>query len=132
LTGVIADSGPLYALAVPSDQHHAEARTDLERLAAARIPVMVLDSTLVEAHSLVLRRTAPRIALGWLNAIRSTATLVIPTEADVDAAVELIRQYDDQTITLADALVSVTSARLHFPVWTYDHHFDVLRANRWR
>jgi predicted nucleic acid-binding protein len=38
----------------------------------------------------------------------------------------------DQDISLFDAITHVVSERLHVPVWSYDHHFDVLRTRRWR
>jgi predicted nucleic acid-binding protein len=47
-------------------------------------------------------------------------------------AVQYIQRYSDQPITLADGVLAVLSQRLSLPVWTFDHHFDVMRANRWR
>jgi predicted nucleic acid-binding protein len=38
----------------------------------------------------------------------------------------------DQPITLFDALLATLSAELSLPVWTYDKHFDVMKAEIWR
>ena len=38
----------------------------------------------------------------------------------------------DQPITLFDATVAVLGARLQVEIWTYDHHFDLMRAAVWR
>lgn len=38
----------------------------------------------------------------------------------------------DQAITLFDATLAVLASRLKLEVWTYDHHFDVMRAKVWR
>jgi len=31
-----------------------------------------------------------------------------------------------------DAVTAVVGRRLRMPVWTYDHHFDVVRVEVWR
>jgi predicted nucleic acid-binding protein len=31
-----------------------------------------------------------------------------------------------------DAVTAVLARRLELPVWTYDHHFDVMRIAVWR
>ena len=41
-------------------------------------------------------------------------------------------RYRDQDLSLFDAIAAVVSERLSLPVWTYDHHFDVIRADVWR
>ena len=43
-----------------------------------------------------------------------------------------ITHYPDQPITLFDALLAVMSERFDLPVWTFDHHFDVMRVAVWR
>lgn len=78
MTAVLADSGPLYALAFASDQYHVQARADLERLAADRLKVMISYSTVVESHSLILRRAALEYALTWLTTIRATGEFIAP------------------------------------------------------
>jgi hypothetical protein len=40
--------------------------------------------------------------------------------------------FKDQPITLFDATVAVLAQRTGLRVWTYDHHFDVMRAPIWR
>ncbi len=35
-------------------------------------------------------------------------------------------------ITLVDATVAALALRLGLEVWTYDHHFDVMRVPVWR
>jgi hypothetical protein len=43
----------------------------------------------------------------------------------------LLARLPDQDITLVDSISHVMSRRLGIPIWTYDHHFDILRAERW-
>jgi len=43
-----------------------------------------------------------------------------------------LRALTDQPITLFDATVAAMATRLNFDVWTYDHHFDVMRIGVWR
>ncbi len=128
---VLADTGPLYAATDPSDVHHRRALSELQRLTRNRHEVLVSSPTLLEAYSLVRRRFDPKIAFGWLAEI-GEATLVIPKPEDYRQAMAKVQTYVDQPITLFDATLAVLALRMGLEVWTYDHHFDVMRVPVWR
>lgn len=128
----MADTGPLYAAASPRDQYHGRARAETARLAGEGQTVVVLSSTLCECHSLVLRRLGLPAARTWLTGTTLGAVVVDPSPQDRTGAVDLLTAYPDQPLTLFDALVAVVAERLGLPVWTYDHHFDVMRVPVWR
>jgi predicted nucleic acid-binding protein len=129
---VLADSGPLYAAVDPDDAHHDRAHRELNRLARDKREVLVAYPTLLEAYSLVLYRLGKRVASSWLVDITSGAALINPTPEDYREAVAILKSFSDQPITLFDATLAVLSARLDIEVWTYDHHFDVMRTAVWR
>jgi len=131
-SAVLADTGPLYAAVDPHDQHHVRAQTELTKLSQGKLEVVIAYPTLFESFSLILYRLGGPKALGWLAEIRDGATLLAPALEDYQLAGEKLRRYPDQSITLFDALVSVLSTRSKMPVWTYDHHFDVMRSRIWR
>ena len=132
MTAVLADTGPLYALAFKSDQYHLQARAELERIIAGSQPVIVTFTTIVEGYRLILHGSDARYASRWFDELRDSTEFVNPTEDDYVAAAQRIQRYADQHITLADGVLAIVSQRLGMPVWTYDHHFDVMRIDRWR
>jgi predicted nucleic acid-binding protein len=71
-------------------------------------------------------------ASAWLNDILNGAALLNPTSQDYHEAVTKLVALPDQPITLFDATAAVLATRLGIEVWTYDHHFDVMRAAVWR
>ncbi len=87
---------------------------------------------MLETYKLLTRNVRLGVAHAWLGEVKRFATLVNPAAADYDAASERVRRYADQPITLEDALLAVLSERLKLPVWTFDHHLEVLRAEVWR
>ena len=129
---MLADAGPLYAVAVRSDQYHDRARQDMERFMGDGVEIAVPHPILLETYSLILRRSRVSVALSWLDQMTASATLIDASPEDYRQATERVRRYDDQPITLFDALVDVMSERLEMPIWTFDHHFDVMGANVWR
>ena len=129
---VLADTGPLYAAVDPGDDNFGQAREELDRLGLERLSVAVSFPVLCESYSLVLYRLGTRRAQVWLGEIRDQASLVNPSPGDYEAAADLISGYPDQRLSLFDAVTTVLSARLGLPVWTYDHHFDVMQTNVWR
>lgn len=131
MRSVLVDSGPLYASGVPSDQYHAIAIEQLDWLTRDRVEVVVVYPILFEAYSLLLRRSEPTVAHRWLEETIANGRIVNSRTVDYVEASNRVRIYRDQSITLFDALLSVVSERLGIPIWSYDHHFDILRVPRW-
>ena len=128
---MLADTGPLYAAADPDDAHHKRSRRELRRLADENYEIIVAYPTLLEAYTLVLFRLGETAAMRWLEEMAGAA-LVNPSADDYRQAVVRVQSLKDQSITLFDALVASLAGRLGVEVWTYDHHFDVMRVAVWR
>ncbi len=129
---ILADTGPLFAAVDPHDAHHVRAQSELRRAAREKREVIVAYSTVLETHSLVLRRLGPEAAETWLTDVLAGSRFVNPTAEDYLAGATKLATFKHQSITLFDAVSAVLAERLGIPVWTYDHHFDVMRANVWR
>jgi predicted nucleic acid-binding protein len=129
---VIADTGPLYAAVDPDDQYHRRAQRELKRLVRDRHELVIAYPTLLESYTLLLYRLGREVAKAWLDEVLTGAALVNPTPEDYRDAATKVRAFTDQEITLFDAAVAVLASRLGLTVWTYDHHFDVMRAAVWR
>jgi predicted nucleic acid-binding protein len=129
---VLADTGPLYALADPSDQFHDRAHRELEIMTIRNSPVLVAFPVLCETHTLVLRRLGGKYAANWLSEVLSGSVPVNPEAGDYLEASSSLRKYSDHPITLVDALLAQLTRRLDAPVWTFDRHFVTMRTNVWR
>jgi uncharacterized protein len=129
---VLADTGPLYAARDPSDTHHDRAHDELARLQAQNLKVVVPYPILLESYSLVLLKLGNRQAHALLAEVTSTSILANATIEDYQDASVTILPYRNQDLTLFDTLLAAMSDRLESPVWTFDHHFDVLRVSVWR
>jgi predicted nucleic acid-binding protein len=128
---VLADTGPLYAAVDPDDSYHKQARRELRRLSEQKQEVVVAYPTLLEAYTLVLFRLGGAAASRWLEEMAGAA-LINPSAEDYRQAVAKVKPLQGQSITLFDGLVATLAGRLGLEVWTYDHHFDVMRVAVWR
>lgn len=131
MRAVLADSGPLYAVADEGDAHHEHALQQFHTLAGNKIEVLIPYPTLLETYSLVLFRIGTEAAIRWL-AYMVDAAFVSPTPDDYRQAFAKVRALPDQRLTLVDATIGALALRLGLEVWTYDHHFDVMRIPVWR
>ena len=129
---VLADTGPLYAAVDPSDDSHERARKDIERLNRERFGVALTYPTLYEGYSLVVYKLGLEVAHRWVEEARENASQSNPTPEDYRAAEQVVLRYRDQDLSLFDAIAAVVGERLSLAVWTYDYHFDVMRAEVWR
>lgn len=129
---VLSDTGPLYALADPSDQYHRRALRELHALTNEGRAIAIAYPTLAECYTLVLRRLGRTYSGLWLDEILERSILVNPEAADYIAGCSLIAKFHDQSLTIFDAVSAVVGTRLQAPVWTYDRHFDLIGVLRWR
>jgi len=129
---ILADTGPLYAAADPDDQYHERAQRELKRLNRDKRSVIIAYPTLLESYTLVLYRLGKQVASMWLTETMAGASFVNPAAEDYRAATAKVLSFQDQSITLFDATVAVLAQRSELQVWTYDHHFDVMRVPVWR
>ena len=131
IRGVLADTGPLYAANDEGDGHHPLALRQLEELARDRREVLVAYPILLEAYSLLLYKLGRRAASDWLAEV-SDASFLNPAPEDYARGIIMVQALPDQRITLVDATLAALATRLGLDVWTYDHHFDVMRVGVWR
>ena len=120
MKAVLADTGPLYALADPSDQFHARARAEIESIEKRDFQVATGYPTLCEAHTLVLRRLGVDYACRWLAEMLEGAVLLNPEVTDYAMAAAQLDRFPDQPITLVDAVTAVMADRLGMSVWSFD------------
>jgi predicted nucleic acid-binding protein len=129
---VLADTGPLYALADPSDQYHKRATAELETISKRDLSIAVNYSTLCEAHALVLRRLGGAYSREWLRDVMDGSVLLSPEPGDFLLAAAQLEQFSDHPITLVDSVTAVMSRRLAIAVWSFDRHFTTMRVGIWR
>jgi predicted nucleic acid-binding protein len=132
IQAVLADTGPLYALADPSDQFHSRASRELAAIERGGFAVAVSYPTICEAYTLVLRRLGVEYARQWLDEILSGAILWNPEPADYTVSAALLDRFAAHPITLVDAVSVVIGSRLRTPIWSFDRHFTTMRAKVWR
>ncbi|MDP9411660.1 MAG: hypothetical protein M3R38_06235 [Actinomycetota bacterium] len=125
---MLADTGPLYAMRDPDDARHSRACEELARLGAEGLTAAVPYPVLLEAYSLVMKKLGVREARGFLSELEEKYPFVLAERRDHEAASATVRRYPDQDVTLVDAVVFAMGSRLSVPVWTHDHHFDVVGA----
>lgn len=131
IRAVLADTGPLYAANDEGDEHHHRALRELRKLAQERREVLIPYPIVLECHSLLLFRMGQVAAAEWLIEI-GTGSLVNPKPQDYSDAFVRVGALPGQRITLVDATIGALAARMGLEVWTYDHHFDVMRIAVWR
>jgi predicted nucleic acid-binding protein len=132
MKAVLADTGPLYALADPSDRFHDRARSELQSIERRGLQVMAGYPALCEAHTLVLRRLGGAYAREWLAEMLEGAVLFNPEPSDYSTAADRLRRFPGLRITLVDAITAVMADKLGILVWSFDRHFAAMRVKLWR
>jgi predicted nucleic acid-binding protein len=132
LKAILADTTPLYGAIDTSDQFHARAQAEIQRIAKEKLIVVVSFPVYIETYSLLLYRLGFEQANRFSQNCLESANLLNPTEEQYLKAIKKVQQFPDQTITIVDALTAILADELNIPVWTYDYHFDVMKISVWR
>jgi len=132
LKAILADTTPLYGAIDTSDQFHARAQAEIQRIAKEKLIVVVSFPVYIETYSLLLYRLGFEQANRFSQNCLESANLLNPTEEQYLKAIKKVQQFPDQTITIVDTLTAILADELNIPVWTYDYHFDVMKISVWR
>src|SRR5438128_10953696 len=120
---LICDSGAVYALYDADDTRHPSVRTAVEAESGPLyLPVMLV----AEIDYLLTTRLSVDAELEFLEGIQEGSySLVLPTSADLGRCREVMEQYRDLRVGIADASVVATAERLQVQrLLTLDHrHF---------
>jgi predicted nucleic acid-binding protein len=124
---VVCDTGAVYALYDADDLHHAACKSAVE---AERGPLFLPVVLLAKIDYLLTTRLGVDAALDFLVSIDSGAfTLVALISEDLARSQELIAQYRDLSVGLADASVVAVAERLQIQrLFTVDQrHFRTVQ-----
>jgi hypothetical protein len=132
LKKVLADTGPLYALADEGDEWHDRVRTFLE----AYSPRLVVPITVLPEVSYLLSKFLGSPAeIRFVDSIhRGELLLEAVTRADLARSIEVMRRYADAEIGFVDASLVAVAERLRLTdVLTVDRkHFGMVRPRHCR
>lgn len=119
---VLWDSSAILAVLDQTDTFHAAAEPTTQALADARLPGVITNYILAEAHSLLLHRLGREVALRWL--LQPGLDLVHVTSEQEDRALAILARYNDKNWSLCDA-ISFAFMEAHGirDAFTYDRHF---------
>ena len=125
---LICDTSGLFALYDADDTHHAAVKVIVE---AESGPLFVPIILLAEIDYLFSTRLGDRATLDFLDSVDQAAfILVAPTFEDMARCRQLLEQYRDLKLGIADASVIATAERLNIPrLLTLDQrHFRVVES----
>ncbi len=132
IRGIIADTGPLYAAIDIDDQYHQRSQQELKIINQQKLAIIIPYPIYLETHKLILQSLGITAALRFTRDIEQQVNFVNPTPEDYQAATSIITKFPDQKITLFDAVTVILANQIKLPVWTYDYHFDIMKAKVWR
>jgi predicted nucleic acid-binding protein len=125
---LIADSGALYALYDADDEHHSRMLRAVER---ERGSIVIPTAILSEIDYLLREFLGVEAELDFLESLQAGAFSLAPfMHSDLERCQELIAQYRDLDLGLADASVMATAERfgIHRVLTVDDRHFRAVLA----
>lgn len=122
-TEAYVDTSALIAFADASDSHHPLFR----RLFSAPPRLVTTPLVVAEGHGWFLKRFDRQRALQFLAMVEAMPLAVATVgPADQEAAVEILRRFSDQNLTLVDAVgLEVMRARRCAACWSTDFHLGL-------
>jgi predicted nucleic acid-binding protein len=123
---IIVDTGPVVALLIAADKHHAWAR---EAWGQLEPPLLTCEAVLSEAQFLIGRFGGnPLAVLQFIE--RKILQVPFRVESEIERLLALQRTYRNLPMSLADAcLVRMSERHETSRIFTADSHFRIYRRN---
>ena len=132
MRAIIADTVPLYAAIDIDDQYHQRSKTQIQRINAENLTILVPFPVYLETYNLLLYRLGTEQAIKFARDCIESVYFINPSQEQYIAAAEKAAFFPDQKITLCDAITAILSEEMKLQIWTYDYHFDVMKVQVWR
>lgn len=123
---VFVDASAWIAVADEDEACHGDAANTYADLLRRHATLVTTGLVMAEAHVLLRRRLGHRAAMSFLDNLNQSdrIELVHPDRQLEAAAKEILRQYDDQDFSLADAIsFALMRGRGIGQAFTFDRHF---------
>lgn len=122
---VLIDTCAIYAIYDDTDWHHDDALACREKIREADFSVHISVPTICEAHSRFIKDLGLHTGHQLLEDIYDGSySIERVSEQDEKRAIEYLAQYEDQKLSLTDALNWVVMARRGiFRAFTFDWHY---------
>ena len=129
---IIADTGPLYALADADDSYHARVKA----FASTNKEIIIVPGpVVVEVCYLILEHMGPSTEIAFLQSLAQREMLLEqPVTKDLERSIEILQQYRTSGFGMVDATVMAMAERFGIQtVLTLDHrHFASYRPRHCR
>jgi predicted nucleic acid-binding protein len=124
-SSVFVDTGAYAALVIGVDANHRRARETLTELEQRGAILFTTNFVVAETYALILARAGRPLAITMLDRLERSRDLVVRvTEEDERRAYEIVRRYQDKTLSLVDATSFAVMERLGITsAFTFDGHF---------
>jgi len=120
---IFADTGALFAYAIPDDEHHRKAQKWVRK---NRVPLMTTDYIIDEMLTLIRARgqAIRALQMGELLFTGQVAIIYYLTEEDILAAWEVFRTYSDKEWSFTDCTSKIVIEKLELTyAFAFDQHF---------
>ena len=126
---VFVDTSGWLAAVSDRERHHAEAATVYDELVQRRARLVTTNLVVAEMHILTVRAQNAAAGCALLDAIYADPLYTVVTvtrELESDATDRWLRRYQDQSLSLADAVSFEVMRRERIDeALALDHHFEV-------
>ena len=122
------DASAWIAVAHTQDNHHQTAKEIYPQLAQEYQRFVTTNLVLAEVHALLRRRLGHLLSMQFLDSMTGYKLDKVFETAELETqAIAILRQYDDQALSYADAVsFALMKQRRITDVFTYDQHFRVM------
>lgn len=123
---LFVDTGAWVALADEGDGHHGAAAAVYPRFLASYARLVTTSLVVAETYTLLRAKLGHRAAVRFLDAVNASPRIerVLATKEIESAAEDILRQYEDQPFSYADAVsFAVMRHRRIREAFAFDRHF---------